>query len=116
MRFIAGPGAVSRLAVFFLLTALVTTSSCSWRSGGANRNANRGGGPNANANADPQNAVIAVTLGKSENRPVAATIQATGSLSAQETSDIAPKVAGKVANVYANVGQFVAAGATIAKL
>ena len=36
----------------------------------------------ANANADPQNAVIAVTLGKSENRPVAAIIQATGSLTA----------------------------------
>ena len=116
MRSFAEPKAVSRLAVFFLLIALITTSSCSWRSGGGNRNANRGGGPSTNANSDPQNAVIAVTLGKSENRPVAATIQATGSLSAQETSDIAPKVAGKVANVYANVGQFVATGAVIAKL
>jgi multidrug resistance efflux pump len=116
MRSFAGPGAVSRLAVLLLLLATITTSSCSWRSNGGNRNANRGGGPSANASADPQNAVIAVTLGKSENRPVAATIQATGSLSAQETSDIAPKVAGKVANVYANVGQFVASGAVIAKL
>jgi multidrug efflux pump subunit AcrA (membrane-fusion protein) len=116
MRLSVGPKAFSRLAFFFVLLILATTSTCSWRSAGGNRNSNRGGGPNANANSDQQEAVIPVTLGKSENRPVAATIQATGSLSAQETSDIAPKVAGKVANVYANVGQFVSAGAVIAKL
>lgn len=116
MRSLAGPSAVSRLTAFFLLITLITTASCSWRSsGGDNRGANRGG-PGRNANADQQDPVIPVTLGKSENRPIAATIQATGSLSAQETSDIAPKVAGKVANVYANVGQFVGAGAVIAKL
>ncbi len=43
-------------------------------------------------------------------------IQATGSLLADETSNVAPKVAGKVANVTVNVGQFVAQGAEIAKL
>ena len=116
MRLYVGPKAFSRLAFFSFLLILATTCTCSWRSAGGNRNSNRGGGPNANANSDQQEAVIPVTLGKSENRPVAATIQATGSLSAQETSDIAPKVAGKVANVYANVGQFVSAGAVIAKL
>jgi multidrug resistance efflux pump len=47
---------------------------------------------------------------------VPAYIQATGSLIADETSDIAPKVAGKVANVSANVGQFVTQGAVIAKI
>ena len=37
-------------------------------------------------------------------------------MTADETSDIAPKVAGKVTNVYANVGEFVASGKTIAKI
>ena len=116
MRSFAASGAASRLVFFFAILTLVITLSCSWRSGGGNRNSNRDRGPDANANADEQDAVIPITVGISENRPVAATIQATGSLSAQETSDIAPKVAGKVANVYANVGQFVASGAVIAKL
>jgi multidrug efflux pump subunit AcrA (membrane-fusion protein) len=43
-------------------------------------------------------------------------IQATGSLTAQESSDIAPKVAGKIANVYVNVGDFVGAGGPVAKI
>jgi len=49
-------------------------------------------------------------------RTVPSVIQASGSLIADETSDIAPKVAGKIANVYANVGQFLTTGAIIAKI
>ena len=80
-----------------------------------NRNSNRGGA-NSDANSDSQNAPIQITVGKSEARNVADVIQATGSLTAQESSDVTPKVAGKVANVYVNVGDFVPAGGTIAKL
>jgi multidrug efflux pump subunit AcrA (membrane-fusion protein) len=60
--------------------------------------------------------VITITTGKAEGRPVAAYIATTGSLVANETSDVAPKAAGKVANVYANVGQFIGQGALIAKI
>ncbi len=60
--------------------------------------------------------VVAVTVGRSTSRDVPAYIQATGSLVADETSDIAPKAAGKVTNIYANVGDFVAAGKVIAKI
>lgn len=35
---------------------------------------------------------------------------------ADETSDIAPKAAGKVINIYANVGEFITRGSLIAKL
>ena len=59
---------------------------------------------------------ISVTVGKAEAREVPAYIQATGSLIANETSDIAPKVAGKITNVYANVGEFVVGGKIIAKI
>ena len=116
MTLLSGRPALTRLISVALGLSIVLTSSCSWISGGGNRGANRGDRGNSNANANSQEQVISVTLGKSENRPVAATIQATGSLTAQETSDIAPKVAGKIANVYVNVGQFVGAGATIAKV
>ena len=61
-------------------------------------------------------APITVTVDKAVSREVPAFIQATGSLTADETSNIAPKVAGKVVNIYANVGQFVASGSTIARL
>jgi multidrug efflux pump subunit AcrA (membrane-fusion protein) len=71
----------------------------------------------ANSNAgEPEGAPIAVTVGKAEARNVAAYIQATGSLIADETSDVAPKVAGKVANVSVDVGDFVSQGAVIAKI
>ena len=60
--------------------------------------------------------VISVTIDKAVAREVPAYIQATGSLVADETSDIAPKVAGKVTNVYANVGEFVGSGKVIAKI
>jgi multidrug efflux pump subunit AcrA (membrane-fusion protein) len=76
-------------------------------SGGANRQRN------SNAEGPPP---IAITVGKSESRDIASVIQATGSLIAEETSDVAPKTAGKVANISVNVGQIVSSGAVIAKI
>jgi len=70
---------------------------------------------NANRSEDSQPA-IPITVGKSEARSVAASIEATGSITAMETSDIAPKVAGKIVNVMANAGQFVSGGAVIARV
>jgi RND family efflux transporter MFP subunit len=70
----------------------------------------------ANANAENAEQTFQITVGKAEARSVPSVIQATGSLIADETSDIAPKVAGKIANVYANVGQFLTTGAIIAKI
>jgi RND family efflux transporter MFP subunit len=71
----------------------------------------------ANSNAATQNQdAVPVTTAKAESRQVPTVIQATGSLVAEETSDIAPKVAGKVVNVSANVGQFVSQGVVIAKI
>ncbi|MDQ3324119.1 MAG: biotin/lipoyl-binding protein, partial [Acidobacteriota bacterium] len=66
--------------------------------------------------ATKEEAPIAVTTAKTESRDVPAFIQATGSLIADETSDIAPKTAGKIINVSANVGEFVGQGSVIAKI
>ncbi len=70
---------------------------------------------NANQQAK-NNEVFTVTQAKAVAREVPAVIAATGSLVASETSDIAPRVAGKVINVSAEVGEFVGQGTVIAKL
>lgn len=61
-------------------------------------------------------AVVNVTVAKAETRQVPAYIPATGSLVADETSDVAPKTAGKVVNIFADAGDFITRGSTIAKL
>jgi multidrug efflux pump subunit AcrA (membrane-fusion protein) len=101
------PKILAGLAFGVLILAI--GSSCGRSGGGGNRNAN------ANS-ADSRDAPITVTAGRSVSREVPAFIQATGSLIADETSDVAPKVAGKIVNVAANVGQFVSQGSVIAKI
>ncbi|HEX6127307.1 MAG TPA: efflux RND transporter periplasmic adaptor subunit [Pyrinomonadaceae bacterium] len=81
---------------------------------GSSQSANERRG-NANAG-EGEPAPIAVTIARTEIRNVPAYIQSTGSLIADETSDIAPKVAGKVANVSVDVGDFVSQGTVIAKI
>jgi multidrug efflux pump subunit AcrA (membrane-fusion protein) len=76
----------------------------------------RGNRANANAANSESQPAITITVGKSELRDVPSTIQATGSLVANETSDVAPKVAGKISNIGANVGEFVSAGSMLAKI
>ncbi|MDQ3714177.1 MAG: efflux RND transporter periplasmic adaptor subunit [Acidobacteriota bacterium] len=71
---------------------------------------------NSNPNEANTSAPVTITVDRSVAREIPAFIQATGSLIADETSDIAPKAAGKVVNVSANVGQFVQQGSVIAKI
>lgn len=100
---------IRRVKVFMCAAfAIATVMGVSCGSSGGNRQ-------RANANSE-EGPAISITVGKSESRDVASTIAATGTFVAMETSDVAPKVAGKIANIYANVGQFIGAGATIAKV
>jgi multidrug efflux pump subunit AcrA (membrane-fusion protein) len=71
---------------------------------------------NANSNRQGNDEVITVTQAKAESRQVPSFVQTTGSLVAEETSDVAPKVAGKVTNTMVNVGDFIQQGAVLAKL
>ena len=71
---------------------------------------------NSNTDANAAEPALAITVAKSESRDVASVIQATGSLTAEESSDIAPKIAGKIADISVNVGQFVSSGAVIARI
>ena len=91
------------------LAALAFCASCGTKGSADARTAN-GSGENQQA------PLIKITVGKTEQRQIPAFIQATGSLVADETSNVAPKVAGKIANVTANVGQFVSQSSEIARI
>ncbi|HMT06728.1 MAG TPA: efflux RND transporter periplasmic adaptor subunit [Pyrinomonadaceae bacterium] len=95
---------VKRIVFLSLLSA--TAMACS---------SGKGSG-SANANASAEKPPIQVTLGRSVGREIGSTISASGSLVAEESSDVAPKVAGKVVSVTIDVGDFVSAGQTIAKV
>ncbi|HJU54114.1 MAG TPA: efflux RND transporter periplasmic adaptor subunit [Pyrinomonadaceae bacterium] len=61
-------------------------------------------------------APIAVTTTKAVARQVPAYVQATGSLSANETSDVAPQTSGQVIATPVSVGAFVRQGAVIIRI
>jgi multidrug efflux pump subunit AcrA (membrane-fusion protein) len=61
-------------------------------------------------------APIAVSVSKATARQIPSYVQATGSLSADETSDVAPQTSGQVVATPVSVGAFVRQGAVIARL
>src|SRR5215213_2296459 len=81
-------------------TTTTTTETARGEEGGAARN----GAP------------IAVTTSKATARQIPSYVQATGSLSANETSDVAPQTSGQVVATPVSVGAFVRQGAVIARL
>src|SRR5688500_6491376 len=98
----------SRAPIGIVLAAVALGAACSSSPAGERRG-------NSN-NGDDEPPPIPVTVAKTEVRNVPAYIQATGSLIADETSDVAPKVAGKIANVSVDVGDFVSQGSVIARI
>lgn len=98
------------------LICLVVFAFCLSCSGSRAENQPGANGANSRGEAKDNEAPVSIAVGKAFAREIPAFIQATGSLAADETSDVAPKAAGKVVNVSANVGQFIGQGAVIAKL
>ncbi|CAN5707062.1 efflux RND transporter periplasmic adaptor subunit [soil metagenome] len=76
------------------------------------------GGEKQSSNKENENkeASVAITVDKAVSREVPAFIQSSGSLVADETSDVSSKAAGKVVAVSANVGQFITKGNVIARI
>jgi len=97
------------LAGFLLLAALIA--------GGCGKANSKPSAPeNARGKSATNESALAVTTTKAVAREVPSYIQATGSLLADETSDVAPQVSGQVAATPVNVGAFVQQGAVIARL
>jgi multidrug efflux pump subunit AcrA (membrane-fusion protein) len=101
-----------------VLAASLIVAACGGRSepranAGNDASANtgrRGGGEAAEA------APVPVTVAKADAREVPSYIQASGSLIADETSDVAPQVSGQVVSTPVGVGAFVRQGTVIARL
>src|SRR5438105_3720439 len=104
----------------FITGALVIISllvfSCSRsnsNSGEGANSANKGGGSARGGDSAP---AIPVTTARAVTQEVPTTIQATGSLTATETSDVASQTSGQVVSTPVNVGAFVHKGDVIARL
>jgi multidrug efflux pump subunit AcrA (membrane-fusion protein) len=92
-----------------LLLAALVAGGC------GNANSKPSAAPARGESAANESAIV-VTTTKAIAREVPSYIQATGSLLADETSDVAPQVSGQVVATPVNVGAFVKQGAVIARL
>ncbi|OLE53314.1 MAG: hypothetical protein AUG51_13640 [Acidobacteria bacterium 13_1_20CM_3_53_8] len=97
-----------------LLVASLLASACSRSTSKTGNRDNRNGDSSAAQAAEVN--VIPVTTAKVEARTVPTFIEAIGSLTATETSNVAPQTSGQVASTPVNVGAFVRQGEVIAKL
>ena len=110
------PGAAAALLCLVLTLALVG-AACGRSESRANARDNAGGGPGGAAPAASEAApAIAVTTATVVTREVPSFIQATGSLVANETSDVAPQTSGQVVATPVGVGAFVRQGDVLARL
>lgn len=109
MRFLYNNNSVFSLRLIVVIIAFAFCFACS---GSKAETDNRG----QQQQVESKDAAVSITVDKAVAREIPAFIQSTGSLTADETSSIAPKVAGKVVNIYVNVGEFVGRGSVIAKL
>lgn len=108
-----------RLILFAaLLLAISLAAGACAKSGSGNRQGNRNarGETGAGAAEAADAPAVAVTTVRVESREVPSFIQATGSLAANESSDIAPQTSGQVVSTPVNIGAFVRQGAVIARL
>ncbi|HEX8722930.1 MAG TPA: efflux RND transporter periplasmic adaptor subunit [Pyrinomonadaceae bacterium] len=85
-------------------------------SAAAAREGRKGGGGKGEGGTAEAAPPVAVTTARAEARDVPSYIQATGSLVAEETSDVASQASGQVVSTPVNVGAFVRQGAVIARL
>lgn len=98
-------------AIAYLLLSIALFSAACGRSQ-PKADARTSNSKDASANTGP----IAVTTAKASAREVPSFIQATGSLIAEEASDVAPQVSGQVVATPVGIGAFVRQGDVIARL
>jgi RND family efflux transporter MFP subunit len=71
---------------------------------------------NANANANNQPAIVDVTTTQAVIKQIPTYFEATGNLASDEATDVAPAVAGKIAEVNFDIGSFVTKGSVLVRL
>lgn len=108
---------LSRQQLKFLTLALViaTVSLAALACGGSKAQSNKQGGAGG-ASASPTPVAIDVTTVQAVTRQLPRFIEATGSLAADEQTDVAPAVAGKIIAVGVDLGSYVQKGAVLVRL
>src|SRR5881275_201087 len=74
------------------------------------------GATTANANANTQPAIVDVTTTQAVVKPIPTYFEATGNLVSDESTDVAPNIAGKILEVNFDVGSFVQKGSVLVRL
>ncbi|HEX8351411.1 MAG TPA: efflux RND transporter periplasmic adaptor subunit [Pyrinomonadaceae bacterium] len=107
-----------RAAALACLVAACALSgaACGGSGSSAQTRENGKGGPGAGETAAEAAPPVAVTTSTAAAREVPSYVQATGSLVAEETSDVASQASGQVVSTPVNVGAFVRQGDVIARL
>lgn len=103
-------GSLLLLCVLLFNAACSRTTTTTTSKGGQTRQGEAGAAQAAEAPATP------VTMARAVAQEVPSTIDATGSLVANETSNVAPQTSGQVAYTPVNVGAFVHQGDVLARL
>ncbi len=87
-----------------ILAGLIAATGCGSRTGAANSNANT------------QTQIVDVKTIQAVVKPIPTYFEATGNLVAEEQTDVAPAVAGKITEVNFDVGSFVQKGSVLVRL
>src|SRR3569832_948012 len=74
------------------------------------------GATSVNVNANSQATVVDVTTTQAVVKPIPTYFEATGNLASDESTDVAPNVAGKILEVNFDVGSFVQKGSVLVRL
>ncbi|HYX41646.1 MAG TPA: efflux RND transporter periplasmic adaptor subunit [Pyrinomonadaceae bacterium] len=104
------------IAVGALLCALLFTSACTRTETQQTRQVGQTKQGESGAAQAAEAPPVVVTMARATVREVPATIEATGSLAANETSNVAPQTSGQVAYTPVSAGAFVHQGDVIARL
>lgn len=75
-----------------------------------------GGGTSANSNKAPETPIVDVTTVQAVVRPIPTYFEATGNLASDAQTDVAPAVAGKIAEVNFDIGSYVNKGDVLIRL
>jgi RND family efflux transporter MFP subunit len=108
---------VFRAAALACLLACALFGAACGRSESSAQTREKGkGGPRAGETAAEAAPPVPVTTARAESREVPSYVQATGSLVAEETSDVATQASGQVVSTPVGIGAFVRQGDVVARL
>jgi multidrug efflux pump subunit AcrA (membrane-fusion protein) len=103
-------------ALACLVAACALLGAACGRSESAAQTREKGKGGPRTGETTAEAAPVAVNTARAESREVPSYVQATGSLVAEETSDVASQASGQVVSTPVNVGAFVRQGDVVARL